>query len=212
MLSSPNFRVSDISAERGRRPIFENLSFEISTGRIAQVLGSNGSGKTTLLRILAGLCAPEKGVVLWNNRNIYGDGRDGFLNDCVYVGHKTGISDDATAAENLVFFQDLHAARAKQNYHRALNSVGFNAPADTLTGKVSAGQRQRIALAKLMMVEAAMWILDEPFNALDRQGRLLIESLFVQHCEQGGMVILATHQALEHNSENIASVALAENF
>ncbi|MGR8949975.1 MAG: cytochrome c biogenesis heme-transporting ATPase CcmA [Gammaproteobacteria bacterium] len=209
MLGENSLSVTGLCAERGRRPVIEGLQFETASGQLTQILGPNGSGKTTLLRIIAGLVEPDAGQVLWNNKSIHGAGRDVFIESSVYIGHKIGVSADASARENLDFFRQMNAARANGTSHSALTSMGFSAPHEALIGKVSAGQRQRAALAKLLVVNAAVWILDEPFNALDKDGKALVEKCLLKHCEMGGLAIVATHQTLDIDSERIVNLQLA---
>ncbi|MEM7467954.1 MAG: cytochrome c biogenesis heme-transporting ATPase CcmA [Pseudomonadota bacterium] len=201
-------RVSQLSAIRGRREVFEGLSFAARSGEAVQVLGANGSGKSTLLRILAGLNPFDAGEIVWNDRTIQNNVCD-FQERCVYLGHKDAVSDDASALENLDFFRDINAARAAGKSSEALSELGFDASVNTPTAHLSAGQRQRVALARLLVVESDLWLLDEPFTALDNAGKSLFEKLLRQHCDQGGSAIVATHQRLGLSHELVQDLTLA---
>ena len=188
--------VKSLSAVRGRRSIFENLDLDARSGQVVQVLGPNGSGKSTLLRLICGLAVPDDGTIHWDAEDIHGAGQVDFRRANLYIGHKAGISGDQTALENLALFQRINAERAAMAPQAALERLSYNAAPDALCSKISAGQRQRVALAKLLAVKAALWLLDEPFTALDKNGKALLESLLATHCQQGGIAIVATHQPM----------------
>ena len=197
MTAQDQLVVSHLSAVRGRKTVLEDISFTLGGGDVLQILGANGSGKSTLLRILAGLSRPDAGQITWNGNKIDGDGRDDYLNACLYIGHKIGVAGDQSARENLKLFQRLNAQRKDRAADQALRLMGYNASPEALTQKTSAGQRQRVALAKLLAVKATLWLLDEPFTALDKDGKLLLENFISEHCSAGGSVVVATHQTLD---------------
>ncbi|MCI2284697.1 cytochrome c biogenesis heme-transporting ATPase CcmA [Colwellia sp. MSW7] len=181
---------------REDRLLFDQLSIEINAGDIVQIEGPNGSGKTSLLRILAGLSQPFEGDVLFNNQLIR-QSREEFHQHLLYLGHLPGVKGEMNAQENLSFnlaLQGLtiHSGDIKQTL-AAVNLSGFE---DSLASHLSLGQHRRISLARLYKSTARIWILDEPFTAIDKQGVYDLEQLFKKHINQGGCIILTTHQDL----------------
>ncbi|MGL1959524.1 MAG: cytochrome c biogenesis heme-transporting ATPase CcmA [Colwellia sp.] len=201
--SAKNKPSSLISAEkltciREDRLLFDQLSITINAGDIVQIEGPNGSGKTSLLRILAGLSQPYEGKVLFNNQPIT-ECREEFHQNLHYLGHLPGVKGEMSAQENLSFNLALHGLADHKNIESiektlgVVNLLGFE---DSLASHLSAGQHRRIALARLYKSTAAIWILDEPFTAIDKQGVQSLELLFKSHIANGGCVILTTHQDL----------------
>jgi heme exporter protein A len=179
---------------REERLLFDQLSLQINAGDIVQVEGPNGSGKTSLLRILSGLSQPYDGQVYYKEQAI-GRCREEFQQNLLYFGHLAGVKGEMTAQENLNFNLALHGNNTdKSGDSLALvNLLGFE---DSLASHLSAGQHRRIALARLYQSKAPIWILDEPFTAIDKQGVASLEQLFIEHTQRGGCVILTTHQDL----------------
>jgi heme exporter protein A len=188
----------DLECQRGERLLFAALSFRVEAGTCLHVAGENGAGKTSLLRIVCGLLAPTAGEVRWRGeptRRL----REAFCDELAYVGHLNGVKDDLTAAENVRFAAAI-AGRpwshdAVRDALRALGLAGFeDRPARTL----SQGQRRRVALARLHFAAAApLWVLDEPYTALDTRGVAALNALLGAHLARGGIVVLTTHQAVE---------------
>ncbi len=188
---------------RDDRPLFEDLSFTLKSGRVLQIEGPNGSGKTTLLRIMCGLILADQGDVEFNGQNIR-SARLEFQEQLAYLGHLHGIKDELTVQENLTFMQKLFANHdSNHDLSTLLETVGLAgfefSPARTL----SAGQRRRLGIARILLSDAAIWVLDEPYTAMDRMGIKVVESLITAHCERGGIALLTSHQsmALSHLSE-----------
>lgn len=178
---------SRLSFYRARQPLFEKLDFELSSGEILWVAGANGVGKTTLLRVVAGLLEPDEGKLSWNGKQL--QSLVGIVN---YVGHKDGIKSQLTAEENIALAQALFGSR--RSIEEALESVGLVSRAKQLCGSMSAGQRRRTAFARLIACSAAVWIIDEPFNALDDTGKRLLEAQLESFLKEGGIAIVASHQ------------------
>lgn len=188
----PLFSAQNITCIRGENTLFSGLEFTLPAGRILQIEGTNGSGKTSLLRILCGLAQAAEGEVRWCGHNIHRDREEFHANLC-FVGHHNGIKDDLTCEENLEIFRALHPAGHDIAVEDVLDQIGLPDREETPARKMSAGQKRRLALARLLMSRASLWILDEPFTALDSVGRALMEKLFMQHCAQGGLIVFTTH-------------------
>ena len=187
--------ISELTCVRGDEAIFNGLNFRAEAHDVVQLQGRNGSGKTSLLRILCGLVRPEDGVVRWNDVDI-NDDATGLHNQLTYVGHRRGVCEDLSPLENLIFACDLTAPKSTERCRDALNQVGLGAVVDKATRLLSAGQNQRVALARLLVSEARLWCLDEPFTALDRDGRALVERIISSHATAGGISFVATHQPM----------------
>lgn len=187
--------VVDIECLRGDALIFEHLSFSVPPGRVVQILGANGSGKTSLLRLLSGLSTPTAGDIFWHGEPIRVSAR--FQDQRVYQGISAGFSASLTVRENLEHALALAARGVRTSLMRALAQVGLAQCEGTLLGLLSSGQRQRVALARLLLVPSQLWLLDEPLTALDRAGKKLLEEMLRAHVDHGGVALVATHQPLE---------------
>lgn len=193
---------------RGTRLLFEDISFQIRPGEIRQVRGTNGAGKTSLLRILCGLSLPEHGEVLWDGAPI-GQDRARYHAQLAYVGHAPGLKLDLTARENLLFTLSLQSAQEHVDIDVVLERVGLDASANLLCRHLSAGQLRRVAIARLHLARALLWILDEPCSAIDSQGVSDIEALLGTHLDTGGMVIFTSHQAIKIGQYPITTIELS---
>lgn len=200
-----------LSCVRDERILFSELSFTVKPGEIIQVEGPNGAGKTSLLRILAGLAQPESGEVCWRGQNTLRH-RENYHQDLLFLGHQPGIKTMLTSFENLQFYQAVRAAPDRQAIWRALDLVGLVGYEDLPVAQLSAGQQRRVALARLWLSESPLWILDEPLTAIDKQGVAELISLFEQHAQQGGMVLLTTHQDLAGTTQAVGKISLAETL
>ncbi len=181
--------------ERDDRVLFSNLDFSLQAGELMQVQGSNGSGKTTLLRILCGLNANYEGELFWEGVPIDED-RETFLASLLYLGHRVGVNKILTARENLRWSCALHSPVTDEDIEQALASVGLAGYADVTCRNMSAGQQQRVSLARLLLSPAKLWVLDEPFTTLDVSGVKTLESLLAAHVARGGAVLVTTHHPL----------------
>ncbi|MCG6345052.1 cytochrome c biogenesis heme-transporting ATPase CcmA [Vibrio fluvialis] len=202
--------VKNLTAIRDERVLFEGLSFTIQSGELVQIEGRNGTGKTTLLRIVTGLGDRDDGEIHWNNVNIDAD-RDSYHQELLFLGHQTGVKRELTALENLRFYQAVHAAGTQEaDLYQALTQVGLAGREDVPVGQLSAGQQRRVALARLWLSRQKLWILDEPLTAIDKQGVKVLEALFLQHAEQGGIVVLTTHQDMFADNPKLRKIKLGD--
>jgi heme exporter protein A len=187
-----------LTCERGERRLFSDVAFEINAGDALRVLGENGSGKTSLLRILCGLTQALEGEVRWHGRNIRVL-REEFCRNLIYLGHANGVKDDLLAWENIVVASTLSGnAVTRHDAVRALEQLGLGRAADLPTRVLSQGQRKRVSLARLQLATATpLWILDEPFTALDQNSVTGLCSTLNSHLARGGMLIYTTHQEID---------------
>ncbi|MFW8651015.1 cytochrome c biogenesis heme-transporting ATPase CcmA [Vibrio diabolicus] len=202
--------VSNLTAIRDERVLFENLQFEIKPGELVQIEGRNGTGKTTLLRIVTGLGDREEGIIKWKGEEVE-KSRDVFHQDLLFLGHQTGVKRELTALENLRFYQSIQNNRSSdEEIFTALTQVGLAGREDVPVAQLSAGQQRRVALARLWISKQILWILDEPLTAIDKQGVKVLESLFASHADNGGIVVLTTHQDMFSDSPKLRKIKLGD--
>jgi heme exporter protein A len=185
----------DLTCERGERLLFSGLSFSAENGTLLRIAGPNGTGKTSLLRMMCGLLEPTGGEIRWKGGNIR-KLREEYWKDLAYIGHLNGVKDDLTVRENLrVSVRVAGRSATEVQLAQALDAVGLAGFEDTMARFLSQGQRRRVALARLYVSEGVpLWILDEPFTALDVRGVAHLSALIARHIESGGTVVLTTHQ------------------
>ena len=186
--------VVDLECVRGDRRLISGLTFSLREGELLHLHGHNGSGKTTLMRTICGLIQPMSGHIHWQGEDTRELG-DEFTRDVLYAGHKNGIKDDLNGVENLRVASVLEGAPISTGQAwEALQRLGLRGHEDLPTRVLSQGQKRRVCLARLLVSRAPLWILDEPFTALDSAAVDYLQSVIRQHVDQGGMVMLTTHQ------------------
>jgi len=195
--------VNNLSCQRGYKLLFENLSFELNSGEVLKVSGPNGSGKTSLMKILAGLSSFETGSIDYDDTKI---NSERYNLDFLYLGHLAALSPELSCLENLKYSMRLGNDNLDLDFSDALEKVGLEKFENELVGKLSAGQKKRIALSLLFITQSKVWLLDEPFSALDSKAIKIIETRVEDHCNSGGICILTTHQ--ECNIKNLKEISL----
>jgi len=192
---------------RDDRTLFSDLEFTLNPGEALILEGRNGSGKTSLLRILCGIRLPDAGSVRWCGTDITRLGPD-YHEHTAYVGHRDGIKLDLTPLENLAVARAL-GTPGETSPTAALEQVELYGYEDVLTRNLSAGQQRRLALARLLVTDSLLWILDEPFTSLDRRGIALVESLLEQHTGKGGLLAVTSHHAINLDNPPVQTINLS---
>jgi heme exporter protein A len=197
--------ISSLTAEklacaRGERRLFEQLSFRVTAGQALAVEGANGAGKTSLLRMLAGFLSPAAGRIVTKFGDTQSDDAEERGRQVGWLGHHDGLKPQLTVREQLAFYAGLYARTADA---AVLEQVGLTRQADLPCRYLSAGQKRRLALARLLVSQRPLWLLDEPFAALDTAGQQLVAQLMARHCGQGGIIIAATHEPLGLGNESL---------
>jgi heme exporter protein A len=200
---------TNLACIRGERMVFEGLGFELANGGLLQVSGPNGSGKTSLLRMICRLIRPAAGQIAWNGRAIdeLGDDYGGSL---TYVGHLSAVKDELTPSENLHFSARIQGlANDEKTIRSLLTEFGLDGPEKLPCKLLSQGQRRRLALARLKLsASRALWVLDEPFTALDSAGIGVMRTALEAHLARGGLALLTTHQEVPISAARIQRLEL----
>jgi len=205
---SATLEARSLECTRSDRVLFSDLNFSLAPSQVMLVEGPNGSGKTTLLRTLCGLFAPSAGEVCWGGDSIRSLAEE-FSRDVIYLGHRAGIKEELTGVENLRISSALDGVEISEpSAWSALEQMGLAGHEDLPTKMLSAGQKRRVALARLLITQAPLWILDEPFTALDKAAVAFLQGIIRQHAEAGGIVILTTHQDVEMISSSVERLLL----
>ena len=199
--------VTDLACRRGGRLVFDRLSFRLGEGELLALTGRNGSGKTTLLRALAGLTPPEAGAVRWQDADVSKD-PETWRGRLAWLGHLEGLKGDLTVIENLLTAERLRGGKAADRLDGALLAFDLTGLAARPVRTLSAGQRRRTALARIVLSQAPVWLLDEPLNALDAPAQAAFRVALQAHLTAGGLAIAATHADLgvEGRSLELGSV------
>ncbi len=199
---------TDLACFRGDRLLFRDLNLRVDAGQALQVRGPNGCGKTTLLRILCGLTRPEDGTVGWRGRALRAHDPD-YLRELRYIGHSDGVKLVLTPRENLRIAMALDTGADEAALVSALTRLNLADFMDVPCRTLSAGQRRRVGLARLTLGGARLWLLDEPFTALDRDGGEIVHALIEAHLDGGGCAVLTSHQPIHLDAGKSTSIDLA---
>ena len=200
-----SLRATNLSCIRDDRVLFSGLSFTVTPQQVLLLEGKNGSGKTSLLRILCGFREADEGEITWSGMDI-NDSR--YHANMAYVGHMDGVKKELSVLENLKMVLAL-SRPGKFTLEQALDKVHLRGYDDTLVQALSAGQKRRLSLARLLITHNILWILDEPFTSLDKQGIKLIESLMIEHVDDGGMIVMTSHHDLELHTADVQRINLS---
>lgn len=202
--------VSQLECRRGDRRLFSDVNFSLAEGRLLHVLGPNGSGKTTLLRSLCGLFQPDDGEIVWQGENVRKDW-EGFRRRILFFGHLNGVKGELNGVENLRVATVLAGQRMEDKvFWQALARMGLAGFEGLPVRVLSQGQKKRVALARLLLTDARLWILDEPFTALDVEAVALLQQRITDHVQAGGMVVLTTHQEVPLPEDRIQRLVLGD--
>lgn len=203
MQKSVNLQVRHLCIERGDRELCQDLSFSVQSKELVRIAGENGAGKSSLIKALLGWLPIEEGQIEFNGEDVTLH-RHSLLQNQLYLGHNPGIKTVFTALENL----RVYCPEASEDaLEEALTQVQLSAFAETPAAQLSAGQKRRIALARLWLTRKPLWLLDEPFTALDVKGVAALEHCMEQHLAQGGAVLITTHQPLLHLAPKVVELS-----
>ncbi len=191
--ATPLLEARALCFHRQDEPVFGPLDFRLDAGELTLIEGDNGSGKTTLMRILTGLLHAEEGELLWRGEPLH---RDRCVGDIVFLGHQLGLKSELTPRENLRVAIGLHGHRQHTDIDAVLAQVGLAGYGDEPVRRLSAGQKKRAALARLLLIPATLWLLDEPYANLDRTGIELVNRLLAEHIACGGAALVTSHGAV----------------
>lgn len=203
----PQLEARAVHLWRGEKHLLRGVSFALYSGELLQVVGPNGVGKTSLLRCVAGLLPTEQGDIVWQGRQLP-EGRDEFHRDLAYLAHVNGLKTDLTAQENLRFGVSIRRAVSTEELRETLRLLHVESCADLPVRALSAGQKRRVALARVMLTRAPLWILDEPITNLDKAGIALFEARIAEHMRAGGMILTAAHQLLLQGQPGVRTLEL----
>ena len=186
---------NDLTLIRGETCLFQDLGFALNPGEMLLLEGQNGSGKTSLIRAIAGMLSLETGEIFWNGKDVSRQ-RQEFHGELVWLAHRTGLKGDLTLVENLRFEASL---RPQNNIEpeTVYDRLGISRLKTLPLRALSAGQQRRVSLARMLLADVPLWMMDEPFTNLDREGRKLVVDLVEEHLSSGGMCVMAAHQDIE---------------
>lgn len=192
MTNSQLFYVEKLTYRYQHRPILQRLNFSLSPGEGLLVQGENGSGKSTLLKILAGLVVPDSGTLIWQGQSMMDD-KSKFKQNMSFLGHKNGLKEDLTIFENLKFSLQLHNLNLPEKMNTVLELLDLQHRQHDLVRSLSFGQKRKTALARLIMMQKSLWLLDEPFVGLDQNSASYFKQEIIRHIESCGIVVLTHH-------------------
>ncbi len=189
-------KIENVAVFRSDLPLFDAISFQLGSGQAIQISGTNGAGKTSLLRCLCGLSTRFTGDILWNGQAVSSDSAS-IQRQLLYLGHGLGLKAKLTVNQNLAFYQKLRFDQDQAAINQALSALKIAQYADEPVANLSAGQKRRVSLARIISEPVKLWILDEPMVALDIEGQAWLEAVCNQHLAAGGLLITTSHQPLK---------------
>lgn len=196
-----SLQIQDLNYSRADHPLFSDFNLRLNNHQAGQLIGSNGSGKSSLLALVAGLIPHDEACIRWCGQPINELGTE-YKQQLLYLGHKLGLKSWLTAEETIQWIMSLRDINRPINPHEILSTLGLKHKAHCLVSQLSAGQQQRLALARLLLYDAPLWLLDEPLTSLDESGITLLTQFIHQHLEAGGLLLLSTHHSLVNTSDN----------
>lgn len=200
-MSAEGLGVERVHVWRGDRHVLKDVSLRLGSGELLHIAGPNGTGKTTLLRVVCGLLRPEQGQVTWLGQSIASN-REEYQAALAYASHEPALKADLTALENLRFAVGLKRRVAAEELRESLGRTGVQGCADLPARVLSAGQRRRVAMARVLAMKASLWLLDEPYTNLDAAGADLLSSLLQAHVQAGGSAMVVAHHDLQLGGKN----------
>ena len=203
--ATPLLSAHRLAFSRNDEPVFGPLDFSLGSGETLLIEGDNGSGKTTLLRVLAGMLPPDAGEIRFGNRAASRDVRNGRV---LMLGHRPGMNESLSARENLEFLAGLYGSRDGSTPASAMGRVGIVGWLDEPLRTLSAGQKKRVGLARLLLLPGDIWLLDEPYANLDRHGIDLVNALIAEHRARGGAALVTSHGAVRFADPNARHIRL----
>jgi heme exporter protein A len=208
MSHSTLLETRDLSCIRNDRLLFEHLDFELEAGQMLLVEGPNGCGKTSLLRILTGLRLADSGDLLWRGEPIDRVAGD-YFEQVAYVGHHDGVKHELSCLENLRLARAM-GVPSEDDLDDVLEQVNLYAYGETEVGSLSAGQKRRLALSRLLATRSMLWILDEPFTSLDKASMSMFESVFERHLEADGLIVMTSHHDISLPRQSVQRLRLGQ--
>ena len=199
--------IKSVTCIKQDRCLFADLNFSLNSGQIMQLAGPNGAGKTSLLRIIAGFSVPDEGSVLFQDQPI-SKYYEEYARELLFIGHQTGVSTQLSAVENVRHWLQINGYINEPDLYPILAQLGLVGLEDVPVRMLSAGQQRRVALVRLWLSDAKLWVLDEPFTALDKSGVAFLQQRFTEHLQSGGAILLTTHQDLTTHFSNLQTVTL----
>ena len=196
------FEIKNISCIRGNKLLFKNLNFKINNKELLVIKGANGSGKTTLLKILSGLLKPISGSIIINKKNI-NILKDEYFKYFEYIGHENAIKTALTVRENLNFYLKIKKNLTTKNFEKAIKIFNLKNLLDIKIENLSAGEKRRISLSRLILSNSKIWFLDEPTNGLDKINTVNFFKILKQHLQLNGLAIVASHDEIKIKNKNI---------